>query len=166
MQSIIGLLDSTTPVESAVRKIKEAGISEDRIRVLSNPQSINKLFGCDPLCMVGNYAIVGAAISAGIYAIFGLAAAMCQCNLMHYGQGYGIGTLLGALLAGTFVGGVIGMLVGMDEAEKNSHLYVQGARLGGKVIAIQLSEDDIERVKIILVNENALGVKLVEPEQA
>lgn len=116
--------------------------------------------------MIGNYAIMGAAISAGIYAIFGLVAAMCQCNLMQYGQGYGIGTLLGALLAGTFVGDVIGILVGMDETEKNSHLYVQGANLGDIVIAIRLFEADIERVKGILVNENALGVKLIKPEEA
>jgi hypothetical protein len=72
---------------------------------------------------------------------------------------YGIFTVLGVLLAGAIVGGLLGCIVGVAEFEKDSHLYVQGARLGGRVIVVQASEEDAERVKRILEQENASGVK-------
>lgn len=163
---MIAYFNDITAVEPAVSRLNEAGISNDRIQVVSNPDSVSRLLGCDPICMIGNYAVMGAAISVGIYLVFGMAAALCQCNLMQFGLGYGIGTFLGAILAGTFVGGVIGLLVGADRAERDSHLYVQGTRSGGKVVFIRLSDRDNDRVKEILQQENALGVRLVQQGEA
>lgn len=162
MQSMIGLLSGDSAVRPAVERLQNSGIARERIRLLSDPTSINKLLRCDPSCVIKNYAVWGAAIGMGTYAIFGLAAALCQCNLMHYGQEYGIGTILGALLAGTFIGGFIGLLVGVAESEKDSHLYVQGVRLGGQVIAIQVADEEVERVRQILTMVNAHGLKILQ----
>jgi hypothetical protein len=159
MRSIIGLFRSEAVVESTIGRLKEAGIAWDQISILSNPKTINALLGCDPACVIKNYTAWGVVIGIGIYAIFGAAAALCQCNLMQYGQVYGIGAFLGAVLAGTFVGGIIGVLVGVGVAEKDTHLYVQGVRLGGKVISIQVPEGDVDRVKHILTMENLTGVR-------
>jgi hypothetical protein len=166
MKSIIGLFCYEAAVDPAVERLKEVGIAGERISVLSNPKTINTLLGCDPACVIKNYTVWGAAIGIGIYAIFGVAAAICQCNLMQYGQEYGIGTFLGALLSGTFVGGFMGILVGAGEAEKDTHLYVQGVRLGGKVISIQVLDEDVEHVKHILSAENVMGVKVLQPAGA
>ena len=159
MKSIIGLFRNEVPVYPALERLKEAGVAEEQISLISNPDSVNKLVGCDPVCVIKNYTIMGAAIGMGIYAIFGLVAGLCQCNLMHYGPIYGVGAFLGAVLAGTFVGGIIGVLVGAAEAEKDTQLYVQGIRLGGKMISIQVAEKDAERVKHILALENVTEVK-------
>jgi hypothetical protein len=166
MRSIIGLILRESAVDTAVERLEEAGISEEQISILSNPKTINALLGCDPACVIKNYTVWGAVIGIGIYAIFGMAAAICQCNLMQYGQEYGIGAFLGAVLAGTFVGGIIGVLVGSGEAEKDTHLYVQGIRLGGKVISIQVLEGDVDHVKHILAMENVTGVKALQLEGA
>jgi hypothetical protein len=166
MRSIIGLILRESAVDTAVERLEEAGISEEQISILSNPKTINALLGCDPACVIKNYTVWGAVIGIGIYAIFGMAAAICQCNLMQYGQEYGIGAFLGAVLAGTFVGGIIGFLVGSGEAEKDTHLYVQGIRLGGKVISIQVLEGDVDHVKHILAMENVTGVKALQLEGA
>ena len=164
MSSIIGLFRSEAVIDSTINRLKEAGIAEEKISLMSNPKTISKLLGCDPTCVIKNYTIWGVAIGIAIYAIFGVVAALCQCNLMQYGQEYGISAFLGAVLAGMFVGGFIGILVGVGEAEKDTHLYVQGIRLGGKVISIQIPEVDVERVKHILTMENVLGVKVLQSE--
>jgi hypothetical protein len=159
MESIIGLFNNDISVSPTLERLKEAGIAEERIRITSNPDSVNKLVDCDPACVIKNYTIIGAAIGMGIYAIFGLIAGLCQCNLMQYEQIYGIGAFLGAVLAGTFVGGIIGVLVGVGEAEEDTQLYVQGIRLGSKMISVQVGEDDAERVKQILTLGNVTDMK-------
>ena len=159
MKTIIGLILSEATVDPTVERLKEAGLGMERISILSNPKAINKLIGCDPVCVIKNHAVAGIAIGIGIYAIFGAAAALCQCNLLQYGHEYGIGTFLGAVLAGAFVGAFIGILVGVDKAEKDTHLYLQGTRSGGKVISIHVLEEDAERVKRVLAVENVMGVK-------
>lgn len=159
METIVGLILSEATVDPTVERLKAAGIAGERISIVSNPKAINKLIGCDPACVIKNHAAIGIAIGVGIYAIFGAAAALCQCNLMQYGKEYGIGAFLGAVLAGAFVGAFIGILIGADKAEKNTHLYLQGTRSGGKVISIHVREEDAERVKRALAVENVRGVK-------
>jgi hypothetical protein len=159
MRPIIGLLKSEAIVDSTIVRIKEAGLSGERISIISNPKTINSLLGCGQACVIKDYTGLGAAIGIGIYAIFGLAAALCECNVMHYGQEYGAVVFIGSLLAGTLVGAIIGVLVGAGEAEKDTHFYVQGIRLGGRVLCIEVDDEDAERVKHILAMENVRGVK-------
>jgi hypothetical protein len=161
MNSIIGLINRDMTVDPTLVQLKEAGIADERISVLSSPNSINRLIGCDSACVIKNYSAWGAAIGIGIYAVFGIVAAVCQCVRMQYGIGYGIGAFIGAVLAGTLVGGVIGVLAGAAEAEKDTHLYLQGVRTGGKVISIQVPNEDVDRVKQILTKGNVLGVKVI-----
>jgi hypothetical protein len=161
MNSIIGFFNRQTAIDPTINRLKEAGVAGDSIHILSSPRSISKLIGCDPTCVITNYAIYGAAIGIGIYAIFGLAAALRQCIRMQFGIGYGIGAFVGALLAGTLVGSMLGVLAGVAEAVKDSHLYLQGVRMGGRVISIQVADDEIERVKHILTMENVVGVRVI-----
>jgi len=163
MNAIIGLFSSEEAVYPTVERLKEAGVADERISILSNPSSINQLLGCNTVCVIKNYAVSGAAIGMGIYAIFGVAAALCECNFLQFGQEFGIGTFLGAALAGTFVGGFLGILAGVGKSEEDSRLYSEGVRTGGKIISIQVLESDAERVKNILVLENATGVKMLQP---
>jgi hypothetical protein len=149
-----------------VERLKEAGIAGERISIISSPKTINALLGCDPGCIIRNYSTWGIVVGIVVYAIFGAAAALCQCNIMQYGQEYGLGAFLGAVLAGAFVGGFIGILVGAGDAEMNTHLYLQGIRQGGKVIAIRALEDDTEFLKHTLALEDVTGVKALQLEGA
>jgi hypothetical protein len=159
MRSIIALFRDEDEVARSTQKLKEAGLPDDKISVLTQGSAIRKLLGCEPTCVVTRYALWGASLGIAAYAISALLAGLCQCNLLHFGQAYGIGTFLGGILAGAFVGGGLGCMVGAAEFEKDSHLYVQGARMGGRVIVIQVSEEESDSVKLILQQEKASGVK-------
>ena len=162
MKTIIGLLESEAAIDTSILHLKQAGINEKRISLLSTPKAIHQLLGCDPVCVVKNYTFYGAAIGVAIYAIFGLLAAACQCNLLQYGQEYGIGTFLGSVLAGIFVGGFLGLLVGAGEAEKDSHLYVHGILAGEKMISVEVEEEGFQQILQLLSAENILGLKVIQ----
>lgn len=166
MSIVIGLIGSEAAALSAVEKLKEAELSEAKINITANSKSVNELFGCDPACIVKNYAILGAAIGLGVYAVFGLAAALCQCNLMQFGQPYGFGALFGATLAGIFVGGGIGLMIGAGEAEKDTQRYVQGVRAGAKLISVQVPPEKAEQVKHLLVIQNVQDVLVLQPSHS
>ncbi len=165
MKRVIGLFEREQAVSPAVERLKNAGIAGEEIQIVSNTNTVTELLGCDPACVIKNYTAWGVAIGVGIYAVFGLAAALCECGLMQFGREYGVGVFIGALLAGTLVGSAIGFLVGAGEAEKDTHLYVQGIRTGGKVIAIRVPDPDSDRVKNLLLMEHALGVKALLGER-
>jgi hypothetical protein len=166
MKSIIGLLDNKAAVHSTVERLKEAGIFEDRIDILVNTKTINRILGVDPMRVIQKYAFWGAGIGVATYAVCGLLAAFCECRLMHYGQGYGIFAFLGAVLAGTIIGGFLGIAAGAGEAEEDTHLYIQGVSFGGKVIAVQVADAEAERVQDILTKENTLGLKVLQTKGA
>jgi len=166
MSSIIGIIGSDAKADPVVIRLRQAGIPEERIKIVTNPRMVNQLLGHNPSTVIKHYAALGAAIGLGIYAIFGIFAAMCQCNLMQFGQAYGVGALLGALLAGVFVGGGIGVLVGAGVAEENTHAYVRGVMSGNRLISIQVAEEDAERVKHILAEEHAQEVQVLQQKGA
>jgi hypothetical protein len=161
MKTIIGLVGSSVDIAQPIHRLQDSGITDDRVSVISQEKAVRKLLGCEPSCVVMRYAAWGAAIGIAIYGIFAVFAALCQCGLMQYGRAYGIGTFLGGVLAGAFVGVVLGALVGMAEFEKDTHLYVQGVRMGDQVIVVQASETEIETVRAVLLQERASGVKAV-----
>jgi hypothetical protein len=159
MKSIIGLFRGEDDPTQSVQRLKEAGLPEGRITIFTQENAIRKFLGCEPTCVVSRYAVWGASIGIAVYALFALFAGLCQCDLFHFDQAHGIATILGGILAGGFVGGALGLLVGAGEFEKDSHLYVQGARMGGSVIVVQASEEDADRLKLVLEQEKVLGVK-------
>lgn len=166
MIQMLGLFDNPKDIEPVVEKLHSAGVSDKQVRILSDPSVICELIGCNPTNIIINYSIWGGIIGMGIYGLFGLAAALCQCNLMQFGTGYGVVTLLLSGLGGLFVGGFIGLLTGAGEADKKTHYYVQGLRLGGKVIAVQVEETAVEQMKKILVAGNGLEIKTLQGSSA
>ncbi len=85
-----------------------------------------------------------------IYSVFGILAAWCECNLLGFDQPFGIMTLIGGVFAGGFVGGILGAIIGLGESEKDTHLYVQGARVGKKIFVLSTKLGDVEKAKISL----------------
>jgi hypothetical protein len=159
MKPLIGLFGRGVDTTQTINRLKQVGIGEDKINFLTQESAIRRLLGCEPRGLVSRYIAWGAFFGIAIYGIFGLVASFCQCNLLHFEHNFGIGTILALTLGGAFVGGIIGCLIGAAESEKDSHLYVQGARIGGRVIVVQTGEEDFENVKLILEQANVSGVR-------
>jgi hypothetical protein len=162
MTQVVGLFWQETNVDNSIRKLEKGGFPKDSIVVISTQQSIRELFDCcEPLRIAGKYAGWGAFFGVLTYAPFALVAGWCECTILAYGQEFALGTLIAGILAGTVIGGMIGLLIGWAEADKDVQFYLQGMRLGGRVLAVNAPETEIEKARDILDQENAHEVRIV-----
>ena len=159
MVSVIGLFWRGVDVDGPIQELKAGDIPQEGIHLETSDNAVLKLLGKKPYQVIKKYAVWGAFAGMVTYALFALLAGWCECNLFYFKQIIGIGALLGGILAGIFVGGFIGVLIGAGESERDTHLYVQGVRTGGKLLVIDVNEDQAERVMSILKEQNAHGVK-------
>jgi hypothetical protein len=150
-------------IEPILNKLRQYGFAEEQISILTQESAIRKSLGCEPISLVPKYASWGVVFGIATYGVFGLAAVWCQCNLLSFEQTYGIVSLSGALLAGAFIGGFIGCFLGVAQSEEDSRPYVQGVRMGGKVIIVQADDVDIEKARNILSQENGHEIRIIKP---
>jgi MFS family permease len=162
MNTIIGLLSREKNPTMLIQKLDEAGLPEQRVKVIQQVGGVLQLLGIHPNQVMTSYVILGAGIGAAVYFTSALLAAWCECNLFGFDLLYGIEAFLGGVLAGSLIGGVIGGLVGLAKVEKDAHLYVQGVRIGGKVIAIQTENGETARLMRLLDEASLQGVKILD----
>lgn len=161
MSKIIGLLLGRQEIDQEIENLVNKGMVVKDICVLTQEKEIKEALGCDPICTVRNHAISGALLVGGIYSVFGLFAGWCECNLLDLNQSFGILTLLGGILAGCFVGGILGAIIGFAESEQDSHLYLQGSRLGNQVILMEVTPTKANETKQILRQAGFTGIKTI-----
>jgi hypothetical protein len=162
MSQVVGLFWQGSDAEHSIKNLKREGFSRESIAVINTNQAIRELFDCcQPLRIVGKYAGWGALFGVLTYAIFALVAGWCECAILAYGREFALRTLLAGILVGTIVGGLMGVFIGWAEADKEVQFYLQGMRLGGRVLAVQTRDADIERARDILNQENADGVRVI-----
>jgi hypothetical protein len=160
MKSVIGLFWSDEDLQRSIRKLEEEGFAKDSVDVLTRI-SKRRLVG-DQGHPVVRSAGWGAVIGIVIYAVFGLGAALAGCTYCGYGFAYAAGTLVGFVVIGGFVGALLGQWIGADASERDTHLYIQGARLGAKLVAVRSCDELITKAMSILQQENAIGVRMFD----
>jgi hypothetical protein len=145
MKTVIGLFWSDEDVKNPLQRLEDAGFARDSV---GTPRRISRqrLAGDlgHPLARCTG---LGAVIGVAIFGTFGLAAALAGCNWFGYDFTYGAATLVGFVLVGSLVGALLAIWVGIDALESDTHLYVQGVNLGGKLVIVQ--SDDEQTTKAI-----------------
>ena len=136
MRTITGLFDTYDEASSAVRSLKDAGISGDDISIVANNSdgSHGRHDGADN---VAQDAGAGAGIGAAVGGAGGLLTGLGLLAIPGVGPvvagGWLLATAVGAV-AGAAVGGATGGIVGaMTEAgvdEQDAHVYAEGVRRG------------------------------------
>jgi hypothetical protein len=160
MNTVIGLFWCKEDIQSSMQRLKEAGVPQDSVDVLTH---VSRKRLCSNLCHpVARSAIWGAVIGVAIYATFGLVAGVIGCHYCELDSTYGIGILLGFLIIGGLVGALLGQWIGLDASEQSSHLYTQAAHFGGRVVAVEANDELVEKVMDILRQANAIGVRVLE----
>ena len=163
MKTIIGLLWHREDVQSSIRQLKEIGVDEDRISVLTRTKAARKFLDGDQSHVVAKHIGWGVLFGIAFFGIIGLTASLCECTLFNYSLASGIGTLASYLTIGTIFGAIMGSFVGVGELEKDTHLYTQGVSRGGALIVVQVSDELASRTMSTLRQARAVGVK-IHPE--
>ena len=161
MVTVIGLLWGDENARNSVRKLKEAGLAENSISLLTGYDAVRELLGANQGHLVARYTLLGALLGIATFAPFGVAASMCECTLLHYNPGFGVGILIVFVAIGTGFGAFMGHFVGVDRSERDYHLYCQGVCRGGQLFVVQASDALAAKAMDFLRQSKAVGVKVL-----
>jgi hypothetical protein len=70
-----------------------------------------------------------------------------------------LAALLGSMAIGGATGGLLGALTNAGISEEDAHVFVEGVRRGGTLVAARVSPTDVPRVEVMM---NQSAVKLGE----
>ncbi len=161
MKTVVGLLWSEEGVQSSIRRLKELGVDENAISVLSQDTAVRDLLGADWGHPVARYALWGALLGIAIYGPFGVGASLCECSLLRFGPGFGIGILLAFIAIGTTFGAFLGCFFGVDRAEQGRHLYCRGVEQGAQLIALRANDELAAKVMNFFREQKVSGIRIL-----
>ena len=163
MRTITALFDTYDHAASAVRSLKDAGISSADISIVANnvageiryEDDMDAEEGAAAGAGVGAVAGGGAGLLAGLgtIAIPGIGPVVAGGWLLATA----VGALAGAAVGGA-AGGLLGALANAGGPEETAHVYAEGVRRGGTLVSVRAEDTRADSVAAIL--QNAAGVDL------
>ena len=163
MRTITALFDTYDHAASAVRSLRDAGISSADISVVAN--NVAGDIQSDVDMGVEEGAAAGAGVGAVAGGGAGLLAGLGTIAIPGIGPviagGWLLATAVGALAGaavGGAAGGLLGALANAGVPEEQAHVYAEGVRRGGTLVSVRAEDSRADAVGAIL--RNAAGVDL------
>jgi hypothetical protein len=156
---VSAVFDSRSDAEQAVQWLRNQGVSDNAISVVSQQGDTTRATGGvvdaddgDEAADAGKGALTGAAVGAGVGALFGLAAAAIPGIGPFITAGAlanALGVTGGAAAAGAIVGGtsggIAGALSGWGVSETESKYYASEIERGGTWVGVDLDNVTVDR---------------------
>jgi hypothetical protein len=172
--TICRLYDSYADADRVVVGLQAAGIAPGETSVISNNSdswyrtgqganvvALRKQGASGDATATGKFE--GAAVGVAIGATVATAASLVtMLALPGVGAVVGAGwlaALLGSMAIGGATGGLLGALTNAGISEEDAHVFVEGVRRGGTLVAARISPTDVPRVEAMM---NQSAVKLEE----
>jgi hypothetical protein len=153
--TVTGLYDSYAAAKSAVDALEATGISSSDISVIANNGDgsiVDKNH-----TNAGADAGVGAGVGAVVGGAGGLLAGLGMLAIPGVGPVVAAGWLVAAAVGGVggaavgaATGGIIGSMTNAGVDEREAHLYAEGVRRGGTLVAARVEGDDVLKARDIL----------------
>jgi len=164
MRTITALFDTYDHAASAVRAVKDAGISSSDISLVAN-NTAGDYQAQDGDLDAGEGAAAGAGVGALAGGGAGLLAGLGTIAIPGIGPviagGWLLATAVGALAGaavGGAAGGLLGALANAGVPEEEAHIYAEGVRRGGTLVSVRADEERADTVAAIL--RNSAGVDI------
>jgi hypothetical protein len=153
---VVALFEDRHLADQAVEDLISAGIGKERISLMASQQE-TKIEGDAP--MVAEGAATGLATGAVVGGVLGL---LAGAGIGFVPVGIAIAGPLSGILAGAgagaATGGILGGLVGLGIPNNLATVYEEGIRSGGAVLAVDASDDDVDRIEELLDRDGAVDV--------
>lgn len=159
MKTAIGLFERREDAERALARLQEGGLAREQASILDTPDAVRRRMDCSYKRNVIKDAAIGAALIGGIYAVFGLFAGLCD-SAIGVPSGWCIGATVVFIVIGAGLGAFGGAFIGRAEAEKETHLYLEGVRRGNLLMLIRTDDDGAAQALRMMRQEHALGVRI------
>ena len=163
MRTITGLFDSYDAAKDAVEALEKSGVPSDHISIISHKNGKEDVEG------QGNNAAEGAGTGVGLGAVAGGAGGLLAGLGMLAIPGVGpvvaagwlaataAGAAAGAVVGGA-AGGIVGAMIESGVSEDEAHVYAEGVRRGGAVVAAKVEEDKVASAEAILRSPGAVNI--------
>jgi hypothetical protein len=161
-RTITALFDGYDEAVDAVRRLKQAGIPDAQMSVVSGSEEHRSSTRSDAddddtVSDTGKGAAIGGAIGGGA----GLLAGLGMLAIPGLGPVVAAGWLastLAGLAAGATTGGLVGALVDSGLSEDEAHAYAEGIRRGGTMVSVRVDDALAQRALDILDDEGTVNM--------
>lgn len=164
-KTVVGIFDSMTEAENAVRALESAGISRDDVSVVANKHTAGSAetvgSGTATTATTSNVA-TDAGIGAALGGVGGLLLAFAGLAVPGIGPILAAGPIIAALGGagiGAVAGGIIGALTEAGVPEDEAHYYAEGVRRGQVLVTVKTDETRADQARQILDSNNAVDVE-------
>jgi hypothetical protein len=172
MTTVVGLFREIKDANMAVEALRQHGLGDTEVSVLARKEVLDSL-GLDSKEKDNEVAIgtvAGAASGATFGTFAGLFLGLSAIALPGVGPVLSVGalaTILGSTVIGAGVGAaagglLLGALVKMGVPEDQAHLYSEGVRRGGILVAVQTDPEHTPQVAQSLQDANAIDIDTLE----
>ncbi len=174
-KTVVGIFDSMTEAENAVRALESAGISRDDVSVVANSEAANsgaasKNTGGSAETAGSGLATTGtpssvaadAGIGAALGGVGGLLLSFAGLAIPGIGPILAAGPIIAALGGagiGAVAGGVIGALTEAGVPEEEAHYYAEGVRRGQVLVTVKTDETRADQARQVLDSNGAVDVE-------
>lgn len=157
MNAVIGLVESNDDLDRALRGLRAAGLSQNRIDLLDNAPTISEHVSC--ICRYNTLkaASIGAGLAGSFYAVLGISAAHCAL-MSGFSVLWSASTAAAFLLAGLGLGALGGAIIVRTEAEQQAHFYLDGVRRSAVAVWVWVEDHQTRTATRALRESGACGV--------
>lgn len=159
-KTIVGLFDTFTEAQGAVRDLVNKGFPRDTISIAANNAAGEYVESTASEEWSGT--ATGATTGAAIGGIGGLLVGLGALAVPGVGPIVAAGPLIAALTGagvGAVAGGLIGALTDIGVPEEDASYYAEGVRRGGTLVTLNAEDDRAEDAIDILEDHNAVDVE-------
>ncbi|HEY2132175.1 MAG TPA: hypothetical protein VGH36_04250 [Acetobacteraceae bacterium] len=157
IRTIARLYDSYGEAQAVVSDLYRLGVSADDVSFVAN-DSEGRYAAPEPAASGATAAVTGAGIGVVLGGGAGLLAGIGALTIPGIGPAVAAGWLV-SMLAGAGVigvaGGLLGSLVGTGLPEDEAHVYTNGVRRGGAVVAVRAEETRLPQIAAVLVERDS-----------
>jgi hypothetical protein len=169
--TVVGLFNRAEDADRAIQSLKQSGIEETQISLLTREQTTpdikNEYLSTQEEVTFGRLAGAATGATVGVFAgaLIGLSAVAIPGVGPILSAG-ALATVLGSAVAGSGVGALAGgLLVGslarLGLPEEEAHLYAEGVKRGGVLVAVQTDDAHVQEAEHLLSEANAVDMNVL-----
>lgn len=172
MTTVVGLFKTTQDANKALEILKRQNLDESEISILARQEVLEDLGVNDTekKSEVALGTMAGAASGATFGTFAGLFWGLTAIAVPGVGLVLSVGalaTILGSTIIGAGVGAaagglLLGALVKLGVPEEDAHLYAEGVKRGGVLVATQTDKEHAPQVAQLLREANAVDIDTLE----
>lgn len=168
-KTIVALFDKYNDAQDAVNDLLHAGFQREEISLISREKNVNREreVNASDSNEVNDGAALGAVGGSLIGGTAGLLIGLGALTIPGIGPVLAFGPLMAALGStalgagiGAAAGGLLGALMGAGVPEEDAHIYTEGVRRGGSLVAVNVEgQDRLDQAFALLQREGAIDIE-------